>query len=175
MFANTNILKEINDKLAVIDAAIDANGVSIATNVTNINTAWSGIASNASDIATNAAAIAAKGYVARGDVETTDFTQNDITADFTWRELDLSNIVPENAVGVLLFCVLLSPTVQAQFAFRKAGYSYTENASRHYVQVTNVNTGEHPIIPLNAERKIEYRASNHTWTSVTIAVAGWFV
>ena len=58
-------------------------------------------------------------YVDRGDPSSWDFQEGDLTTDNTWRDLDLSSIVPSGAVAVHLYVLIKDDTANKNIKFRK--------------------------------------------------------
>jgi len=114
-------------------------------------------------------------FVSRGDPDNWDFETSDFVTDGTWRDLDLSSIVPEGASAVLISGNMLDNTVGLLFSFRQNGVSSGSTAMRAYIQASNIDYGFCWTLPVDACRKVEYYATNTTWTRIRISVAGWFI
>lgn len=175
MYAIPNVMNKVLPLLAVIDGKIDDNGALITTNISNINTAWSGIASNASDIATNAAAIAAMGFVSRANPAAVDKDTGNWTIDNGWHNWDLSTITGGGAALVLLYLQLRNTNVLASIRFRKEGITHERSISK--AKLTEVNSAEihSVIVETDAASVIEYRVDQvGTWSILQSTVKGWF-
>lgn len=113
-------------------------------------------------------------FVNRGDPASFDFTVANFTTDNTWRELNLSAIIPTTARAVLLE---LNPATSAsgkEFIFRSYGNTNTIN---HTGVVTKITPGiQHKtcIVAVDANRKIEYKAVVATWNTLDLVVRGWW-
>lgn len=114
-------------------------------------------------------------FVDRGDPAGPDFGTGDIIADDTWRELDLSGIVPANTKAILFLCRVKNIDTGVWLYFRKAGNSNEENTSRAVTQVSNVWRYIDRVCPISDDRKIEYKSSVTTWLFVRITVKGWWL
>lgn len=113
-------------------------------------------------------------YEDRGDPAAYDFDEGDLTTDGTWRDLDLSGIVPAGAKTVQLFVIVIDDTVGRNFQFRKNGNSneYNHTVARSYV--ANVASYCDMTVSCDTDRKIEYKASNVAWSGIGIVVRGWW-
>jgi hypothetical protein len=114
------------------------------------------------------------GFVDRGDPSAADFTQASLTTDATWRDLDLSAIVPDGAKAVCLYVNVVDDTVN-YVGFRKNGNSNANNISIVRAQVANVAVAGILTVELSSARVIEYIASNVTFTTIAITVKGWWL
>ena len=113
-------------------------------------------------------------FVDRGDPASVDFIYTDLITDGTWRELDLSVIVPTIARGVLIELDIESAHVDNEVIFRK--YENT-NDINHTGAVTKTNNKDQHktcIVGIASNQKIEYKADDATWSVINIAVRGWW-
>lgn len=113
-------------------------------------------------------------FVDRGDPVAFDWDTNDFTKDSTWRELDLSGIVPEHAHGVLFAVVVKSTAVDKSFGLRSKGNANSINASFIRTVVANLRHSADLACPCNADRKIDYLAGGAVWPILNLAVKGWW-
>lgn len=111
----------------------------------------------------------------RGDPSASDFTDASLTTDGTWRDLDLSSIVPAGAVMVLLRVVVEDDAAESYLQFRKNGNSNSYAVNGVYTQVSGVLIEDSIPVFCDSSRVIEYRGSNLTFTSISIDVIGWYV
>lgn len=109
----------------------------------------------------------------RGDPSAFDYVFGDLTRDSTWRDLDLSGIVPVGAKTVALIVGIVTPTVGHVVGFRKNGNVNGFNSSELRGQVSNVFLVQDIIVALDSNRVIEYNA-NVSFTTINIVVKGWF-
>lgn len=114
-------------------------------------------------------------FVDRGDPVVADFTMEDLTTDGTWRDLDLSSIVPDGATAVLVEVTLNDDAVGKTFKLRKDANTNIVNTLRQYTQVANQSIIFSGIVSITAARVVEYYGSDTTWTSVTISIRGWWI
>lgn len=113
-------------------------------------------------------------YVDRGDPAAYDFAVGDLTTDASWRDLDLSGIVPSGAKAVLLKTLLQSANPGDAIRYRLKGNSNTINACGCEALRANVARTRMGITSLDANRVIQYNADNIAWTSLSIVVRGWW-
>lgn len=115
------------------------------------------------------------GYIDRGDPSDFDKVLADFTTDGTWRDLDLSAIVPAGATAILLSVIIQDDAVNSQFNLRKNGNTNAKNASPTRTQVANVYHDQTIIVACDTNRVVEYFAENTTWNFIYITVKGWFI
>jgi hypothetical protein len=114
-------------------------------------------------------------YVDRGDPSAYDVQLGALTTDATYRDLDLSSVVPVGGIAVHISAIFTDDAVGNILAFRENGNSNTYNILIGRTQVADVASYIDGIVRLDANRVIEYYASNTTWTSINILVRGWFI
>ena len=114
-------------------------------------------------------------YADRGDPSSHDFTTGDFTKDSAWHDLDLSGIIAENAVAVILRIDLINSSVTHSISVRKKGNSNTKNLGAIFANVSNVPITGHFIVAVDNNRKVEYMSSTTGWGTINITVVGWFV
>lgn len=110
----------------------------------------------------------------RGDPSSVDFTVGDLTTDDTWRDLDLSNIVPDGAKFIALHNETEDGTINIHFSVRKNGNSNAINVSRNYIQVSGIVLGNDLVVACDSSRIIEYLTFATTWSIINITVTGWW-
>lgn len=110
----------------------------------------------------------------RGDPSSWDFTEADLTTDATWRDLDLSSIVPAGTTQVRMTVMMTDDAAGNILQFRKNGNSNEIAKQILRTQVANIPTGDDIEVACDSNRVIEYYASNTTFTSIYIAVTGWY-
>lgn len=113
--------------------------------------------------------------VDRGDPSAYDYALGDLTTDNNWNDLDLSAIVPANAKAVLLSTNISDNAMSSYIKFRKNGNANERNVATCVVLVAGYSWHTNILVFCDANRKIEYRASNVTWTHINLVVCGWFV
>lgn len=114
-------------------------------------------------------------YVDRGDPAARDYAIGDFTADGTWRDLDLSSIVPAGAVAVALSVIIQDDAVNSTFQFRKNGNSNTAVAAVARTLIANVIQYQDLFVACDANRVIEYSATNLAWINLDVTVKGWWI
>lgn len=121
-------------------------------------------------------ALSKSGLNSRGDPSANDFTIVSFTADATWRDLDLSAILPVGTKAVVLRIGIQNDTAGQSVSFRKNGNSNASNSAIVYTPVANVpNAGQNTVF-CDANRVIEYYATNGgTWASINVCVMGWYL
>lgn len=119
--------------------------------------------------------LVARKYYDRGDPAAFDFTVDSFTTDGTWRDLDLSAIVPSGAVLVLLFVQVTDDAVNSWISFRANGNANTINAPSLRTQVANQINEAQIIVPLDAGRVIEYCGKNLAFAAINVVVCGWWL
>lgn len=113
-------------------------------------------------------------YFDRGDPTAYDFKVTDLFCDDTWRNLDLSAIVPANAKAVALVVRLEDNLVGKRIRFRKKGNTDVYNDSEVRTQVANIPMPADVIVAVDTDRKIQYRTDNTSFTRIDIVIKGWW-
>lgn len=111
--------------------------------------------------------------VDRGDPSGYDKQLSDLTTDGTWRDLDLSAIVPDGAKAVILRVNVQDDAAGNEFDLRKNGNSNAYNTFEIRTQVSGVSNIQSGIVFCDTSRVIEYYATNTTWTHIYLVVLGW--
>lgn len=114
-------------------------------------------------------------YHDRGDPAAVDFSiGSGLTADGTWKELDLSSIVPETAWGRLvhLRCRILDNSAETMMQLRKLGNTNAVNAAKGVTATGGDSYYFDAWIVLDANRKVEY-CIDVGMDAAEITVAGW--
>lgn len=114
-------------------------------------------------------------YVDRGDVNAYDFEPAAFITDYTWRELDLSDIVDKGAVFVFMSFLMKSTSANSLITFRKNGQTYDINQTRVSMQSGDYGIYGQLAVALDADGKIQYKISNVTWTFLHVVINGWIV
>lgn len=114
-------------------------------------------------------------FVERGDDPVgNDFVVGDLTTDGTWRDLDLSSLIPAGTKLVMVKIVIADVSVANQFIMRKNGQSNQVDSESTYTQIANVTRSKTVLVVPDANRVIEYWATNDTWNVINIAIRGWW-
>lgn len=117
----------------------------------------------------------AYGYFDRGDPAVNDFEKFDFTRDTNWHALDLSSIVPADAVAIAFYARLRSPQVGRAIQLRRHGNVNAIVRSIAAVQVANANYWTDMFAACDSDRKIDYKTSADPWTTIDFAVKGWWL
>jgi len=110
----------------------------------------------------------------RGDPAVYDFTVGNFIKDGDWHELDLSAIVPAAAIGVLLKLSLEADTAGSGVSFRKHGNVNNKNMGILRQPVADSYHEGHIFTFCDAQGKVDYMVHLAVWTTLSIAVRGWF-
>lgn len=113
-------------------------------------------------------------YIYRGDPVNLDFTLFDFTTDGAWHELDLSLIAPEHAKAVDIVLVLRNAAANKTAEFRRAGQANSANVATLSTQVANLPIAGDLTIPVDTDRKIEYKIDAGGWIAIGSTVKGWW-
>jgi len=114
-------------------------------------------------------------YVDRGNATANDASiGSGLTADNTWRTLDLSSIVSDaDATMVLLRCYIKDGAVGQFLQFRKYGLTGGYSTQVLATQVANVYNYASFVIPIPVLRELEYKISSGM-DETGIVVLGWW-
>lgn len=123
--------------------------------------------------------IIAQGYLTtafadRGDPAAADFDENDLTLNDAWHDLDLSGIVPEGATAVCLYCSIFAGGIFNYLYLRKKGNANFVNISGLVTQVNGIPNDNDVIVPLDANRVIQYFGETGFPGNLTLTVKGWW-
>jgi hypothetical protein len=166
----------------ITDGDLDASGGSSYVLKHNLSTAANdflvGSGSNSfvkKTLAETRSILGVSSFVCRGDATAYDYTLGSFTTDMSWRDLDLSAIVPTGAFAVLLKTQLEDDAADSVIQYRTNGYSNIITASTVRTQVAGINAEKDSIVFMDANRVIEYRATNTTFTAINVVVIGWWL
>ncbi len=114
-------------------------------------------------------------FVDRGDPAAWDKQVGDLTTDGTWKDLDLSAIVPAAGEGMLalLHVEVKDDAAGSVFAVREKGNSNAYNVGSVVTQVANVLTTADLWVLLDGARTIQYMGSNLAFVNIDLCVRGW--
>jgi len=118
-------------------------------------------------------------FIDRGDALDYDFGFGDFVADNTWRELDLSSVVPIEAANKMVMLYIHYKHTSAtggMLKLREKGNNYERNIKVMRILVTNIThyrTSE--MVMLDSDRKIEYCLGSNHLTHLSITVLGWMI
>lgn len=109
------------------------------------------------------------------DAAAFDYTVGAFTTDGTYRDKDLSAIVPAGAIAVLLRVQIQDDAVASTFGFRRNGNANGYDGAYLYTQVANVLIEREMTVPCDANRVVEYWGSNLAFSSINVLVMGWYL
>lgn len=113
-------------------------------------------------------------YVDRGDPAANDYDVGDLTTDATWRDIDLSGIVPSGAKAILMKTTLKSGGATDKIRYRLKGNVNEINACGCESLRANVGRTRLGIVSIDANRVMQYNADNIAWTALSFVVRGWW-
>ena len=113
-------------------------------------------------------------YVDRGDPAAHDFLVGDLTLDLTWRELDLSSIIPSGVKAVVLRVAMNDTVAGTYIQLRKNGNSNATTSFKLISQGAGLQIESFPTIAVDSNGKLSYTGSAGI-TGVWITVVGWFL
>lgn len=114
-------------------------------------------------------------YVDRGDPVATDWDEGDLTADGTYYDLDLSGIVPSNAVVINILGRVEDDVVDVSMSLRKNGNVNTGASTVIKTLIADKSNYQTMIVACDANQVIEYRLSNNVFTRARITILGWWL
>lgn len=109
----------------------------------------------------------------RGDPAAADWTQATLTEDNTWRDLDLSSIIPAGTAMVLFRVAIQDGGIGNTFMLRKNGLTNDVNAARMRVIVTGQKAWFDVLVAPDSSRVVEYLGQD-TFDVISLTVAGWW-
>lgn len=114
-------------------------------------------------------------YVDRGDPVGTDWTGVDFISDGTWRDLDLSAIVPAGAKAVLFDIGIKDAGINADFYLRKKGNINIWNRSTIRNQVANLYLFNPAICACDEDRFVQYWITAAADPDLRVTIRGWWL
>lgn len=119
--------------------------------------------------------ILASGFQNRGDPFSPDFAVGDLITDNLWHDLDLSSIIGSGSTSVLLRIRIQDGAIGSFIQLRKNGNLNTSNSSVVRIQTANSVNDADFVVACDADRVIEYIASNVTFEILDIIVKAWWI
>lgn len=113
-------------------------------------------------------------YIYRGDPAGVDFGIGDFTIDNAWHERDLAAIVPEHAKAVDVRLSVSSFANNEAADFRRHGQANEINTARIITQTGLIGMAADLTIPVDADRKFDYKIAVGGWTLFSFTVKGWW-
>ena len=102
------------------------------------------------------------------------FSLASLTTDGAYHDLDLSLIIPNGTVAVLLRVSLIDDAVGSYILFRKKGDANVHRVMVVRSQVANIWNDADGIMPIGESKKLQYQTSNLTFSDMLIVVKGWW-
>jgi len=113
-------------------------------------------------------------FVNRGDPASWDFALGAFTTDETWRELDLSSIIPTSAHAVLLEIEVRANAANKEIIFKPYGHDNAYNIAVSKTTVANIAYTRECTVPVDSTRKLLYWGENATFDIINLGVKGWW-
>lgn len=113
-------------------------------------------------------------YVDRGDPAAYDYAKTDLTTDGAWHDLDLSLLVPAGAKAVLFVGHVEGNGVDWAIMFRKKGNTNEINHGGMETVRAGVERCRLIVCSIDTNRVLQYKADNKAWTTLDLAVRGWW-
>lgn len=109
-------------------------------------------------------------------VDKADFDKDDFTCDDNWHNdgLDLSPIVPVGVILVKLGVYVKDDAANKGLSLRRDAVN-VENKLNTTCFVANVGVHKVEDISIDADRKLDYSASNVVFTNINLTVLGWWM
>ena len=114
-------------------------------------------------------------FIDRGDPASWDWTASDFARDATWRDLDLSGIVPEGATSVLFGILIMDTSIGRDFYLRKKGNANSKNISFLTTQVASVWMKTDCVCPCDSNRFVQYNSNISAFGQIQVCVKGWWL
>ncbi|KKM93182.1 hypothetical protein LCGC14_1211060 [marine sediment metagenome] len=113
-------------------------------------------------------------HVSKGDSAAADYDQTDFTWDNTWREKDMSSILPADTKEAYLRISINHSSAGPNMMFRKNGYSNEINIGKVVVNIANQVAENYFWIEVDSDRKVAYKGQTQPGT-FAIVVRGWII
>jgi len=114
-------------------------------------------------------------FIDRGDTAAADYTKDTLTTDEAWHTLDLSAIVPKGTTAVAIRLFIRTGANNRYVTFKRNGQANNINSSYVLTQASNVSYGCDIIVPVDSDRKVEYKIENVVWTTCNVTIKGWWL
>ena len=112
----------------------------------------------------------------RGLVTAADFSLagTPLVTDATWRNIDISSIVPVDTKAVLCRVTVEDNATMSIFYLKNNTGATDLNVSQITTQVANIALQMDCIVPVGSDRILKYWGTNTTFTDITILIKGWW-
>lgn len=114
-------------------------------------------------------------FVDRGNPSTWDWNDEDITFDDDYHILDLSDVVPPNAVAVIMQISCKSDISDNYISMRHPSHTNDLNIACVRTKEANTVTAIQVIVYLGGTPEIEIAASAGNWVYIRCAIMGWLI
>lgn len=115
------------------------------------------------------------GFVSRGDPTDWDYILgNPFIGDATWRDLDVSSIVPAGAYAVELLVFMIAASPGKVTYFRKKGHTGGHNTPCVISQVAGISHENSCMVECDSNRVIQYNFTPGL-TVARVLVRGWWI
>lgn len=114
-------------------------------------------------------------FTNRGEISAYDFDENNIIADDTYHDLDLSSIVPKGNIPILIQFSISYQSGNKYLKIRKKGFTTDYEAFVVRNSGDNYDARGIFIVECNADRIIECNLSPATNKWVGLIVGGWWI
>lgn len=114
-------------------------------------------------------------YVPR-EVAVPDYAVGDLVTDGTWKVdgLDFSGFLPVGTKGVVVDIYVVDNLAAQMFTIRQNDVA-VRSRSLIRTQVANISVNAPAIIPIDADRLMDYYGQNTVFASIDLTVIGYFV
>lgn len=114
-------------------------------------------------------------WVNRGDPMYPDWQAADLTGDNTWRDLDLSSMVPVGTKSILLRITMEASSSVRTLSFRKKNNINWPNVAYCVLYAANRAHTYDKTVAVSSNRKIQYKLSSQVWITLQITLAAWHI
>jgi hypothetical protein len=111
-----------------------------------------------------------KKVTSSNDKTAVDFAVGAFTTDATWRDLAK---IPEGTKGVLLSVEVKDDAAGSYIMFRRNGFYNAINVATIATQVANVSNFGELFVPVDNDRKVEYKGSNLAFVTINVTIRGY--
>ena len=114
-------------------------------------------------------------WIDRGHLAAPDFELADFTRDGAWYELDLSGIIPKNAVAVDVRITCRETTADTQCLLSTDGAIGEYNTINAWTQSTTSYLCIMGLLTPTTDQKISYKFATGTWGFIECVIRGWWI
>lgn len=114
-------------------------------------------------------------FVDAGDIPDFQWRTADFNTNGAWHDLSLVDHIPVGTKAVLFHLYLMDNLVQSNILFRTKDNAKSYNIASCRTQVANVYIAANFIVTPDADRKIQYYATNTVFSTIWLSVRGWWI